>query len=131
MNYIVLVILFGPNDHKKKYALVQLGFLNAKNLNRHFLVSANAGGLMTSAKELRKFFRIDLAPNLGELLHQFATELVCHIPKKVSTARSNIERQAIVHTLSQKDSADADKVYCYAVKRNPTVTDKVTEPAGS
>ena len=81
---------------------------------------------MTSAKELRTFFGIDLVHNLGDILQQFTAELGCHIPEKVSTARSNIERQAIVHTLSQKDGEDADKVYCYAVKRNPTVTDKVT-----
>ena len=126
VNYIVLVILFGPDDHKEKYALVQLDFLDAKNFNRHFLVSANASGLMTSAKELRTFFGIDLVHNLGDILQQFTAELGYHIPEKVSTARSNIERQAIVHTLSQKDGEDADKVYCYAVKRNPTVTDKVT-----
>ena len=126
INYIVLVILFGPDDHKEKYALVQLDFLDAKNFNRHFLVSANAGGLMTSAKELRMFFGIDLAPNLGVLLHQFATELGYHIPEKVSVTRSNIERQAIVNTLSQKDGEDVNKVYCFAVKRNRTVTDKTT-----
>ena len=32
IDYIVLVILFGPEDRKEQYALVQLDFLNAKTL---------------------------------------------------------------------------------------------------
>ena len=68
INYIVLVILFGPNDHKERYALVQLYFLNAKNFNHHLLVSANANGLMICAEELRRFFGIRYARNLGDIL---------------------------------------------------------------
>lgn len=126
IDYIVLVILFGPDDQKEQYALVQLDFLNAKNFDNHLLVSANAGGLMIGAEELRMFFGIRYKPNLGEILQQFATELGFHIPETVSSAKSSIEKQAIVHTLNKKDGEDANKVYCYAVKRNPTMLDTAT-----
>lgn len=126
IDYIVLVILFGPDEPKEKYALVQLDFLNAKNFDNHLLVSANACGLMIGAEELRMFFGIRYRPNLGEILQQFATELGYHIPETVSESKSKIEKQAIVHTLSKKDDEDTKKVYCFAVKRNPTVIDKTT-----
>ena len=126
IDYIVLVILFEPNEPKEQYALVQLDFLNAKNLDNHLLVSANAGGLMIGAEELRMFFGIRYKPNLGEILQQFAEELGSHIPETVSDSKSKIEKQAIVHTLSKKDNEDTNKLYCYAVKRNPVVIDKIT-----
>lgn len=102
IDYIVLVILFSPEDRKEQYALVQLDFLDAKNFDNHLLVSANAGGLMIGAEELRMFFGIRYKPNLGEILQQFATELGYHIPETVSAAKSSIEKQAIVHTLNKK-----------------------------
>lgn len=126
IDYIVLVILFGPDDPKEQYALVQLDFLNAKNFENHLLVSANAGGLMIGAEELRMFFGIRYKPNLGEILQQFAEELGYHIPETVSESKSKIEKQAIVRTLSKKDNEDTNKLYCYAVKRNPTMLDQVT-----
>ena len=67
INYIVLVILFTPGEQKEKYALVQLDFLNAANFNHHLRVSANAGGIMLSAEELRMFFGIRYAENLGDI----------------------------------------------------------------
>ena len=125
-DYIVLIILFAPGEPKEEFALVQLDFLNAKSFDNHLLVSANAGGLMIGAEELRMFFGIRYKPNLGEILQQFAEELGYHIPEKVSDSKSKIEKQAIVHTLSKKDNEDTNKLYCYAVKRNPVVIDKVT-----
>lgn len=126
IDYIVLVILFGPDEHKEPYALVQLHFLNAKNFNHHLLVSANAGGLMISAEKLRRFFGIHYAENLGDILQQFTALLGYHIPEKVYDAKSKIEREAIIHTLSGKDGEDASKVYCYDVRRNPSVPDAAT-----
>ena len=126
IDYIVLVILFQPGEPKEEFALVQLDFLNAKNFDNHLLISANAVRLMTGAEELRMFFGIRYRPNLGEILQQFAEELGYHIPETVSDSKSKIEKQAIVHTLSKKDNEDTNKLYCYAVKRNPVVIDKVT-----
>lgn len=126
INYIVLVILFVPNEPREKYALVQLDFLDATNFDRHLLSSANAGGLMLPAEIIRKFFHIDYAPNLGDILQQF-TELVgFHIPEKISTSKSKIERQAIAHKMIQTGCEEPDKIYCYTVKRNPIIIDSKT-----
>ena len=126
INYIVLVILFSPDDPKEKYALVQLDFLNAANFNHHLLVSANAGGIMLSAEELRKFFGIRYSENLGDILQQF-TELVgFHIPEKVSTSKSKLEKKAIAHRITQTGCEEPDKIYCYTVKRNPVIIDGKT-----
>ena len=126
INYIVLVILFSPDEPKEKYALVQLDFLNAANFNHHLLVSANAGGIMLSAEELRMFFGIRYAENLGNILQQFTEFLGLHVPEKVSDSKTKIEKQAITHKMTQIGCEEPDKVYCYTVKRNPVIIDAKT-----
>lgn len=123
IDYIVLVILFSPDEIKERYALVQLDFLNAANFSHHLLVSANAGGIMLSAEELRRFFGIHYAENLGDILQQFTELLGFHIPEKVSTSKTKIERKAIAHKLTQTGCEEPDKIYCYTVKRNPVIID--------
>lgn len=126
INYIVLVILFSPNEPKEKYALVQLDFLNAANFKHHLLVSANAGSIMLSAEELRRFFGIHYSENLGDILQQFTELLGFHVPEKVSVSKPKIERQAIAHKMAQTGCEEPDKVYCYTVKRNPVILDEKT-----
>ena len=126
INYIVLVILFTPGEPKAKYALVQLDFLNAANFNHHLLVYANAGGIMLSAEELRKFFGIRYAENLGDILQQFTELLGFHVPEKVSASKSKIEKQAITQKFTRTGCEEPDKIYCYTVKRNPVMIDSKT-----
>ena len=126
INYIVLVILFPPDEPKEKYALVHLDFLNAANFNHHLLVSANAGGIMLSAEELRRFFGIHYAENLGDILQQFTELLGFHVPEQVSVAKTKIEQKAITHKMTQTGCEEPDKVYCYTVKRNPVISDEKT-----
>ena len=82
--YIDSVILFSPDEPKEKYALVQLDFLNAAYFNHHLLVSANARGIMLSTGELRMFFGIRYAENLGDILQQFTELLGLHVPEAVA-----------------------------------------------
>lgn len=126
INYIVLVILFSPGEPRDKYALVQLDFLNSANFKHHLLVSANAGGIMLSAEELRRFFGIRYSENLGDILQQFTELLGFHVPEKVSASKSKIERQAIAHKITQTGCEEPDKIYCYTVKRNPVIIDPNT-----
>ena len=126
INYIVLVILFSRDEPKDKYALVQLDFLNAANFNHHLLVSANAGGIMLSAEELRMFFGIRYAENLGDILQQFTELLGFHVPEKVSASKTKIEKQAVAHKITQTGCEEPDKIYCYTVKRNPVIIDTKT-----
>ena len=125
-DYIVLVILYEPDEPRPQYALLQLDFLDAKNFQRHLLVPANAQKLMTDAKIIREFFDIKYQENLGEILLQFSTWLGKFIPDKVNTQKSQTEKEAMVYTLSKKDSDDPSRIYCYAVKRNPTAKDRLT-----
>ena len=126
VDYIVLVILYVPDEPRPQYALLQLDFLDAKNFQRHLLVPANAQKLMTDAKIIREFFDIKYEENLGEILLQFSTWLGKFIPDRVNTQKSQTEKEAMVYTLSKKDSDDPSRIYCYAVKRNPTVKDTLT-----
>ena len=126
IDYIVLVILFQPVEPRKQYALLQLDFLRADNFDIHFLTEANAAGLMAEAKDLRKFFGIEYSSNLGSILQQFAEHLGEFIPTAVKGNKPPIERQAMTHTLSKKDSEDPNRIYCFAVKRNPVIRDSIT-----
>ena len=125
-DYIVLVILYAPDEPRPQYALLQLDFLDAKNFKNHLLVPANAQKLMTDAKIIREFFDIKYEENLGEILLQFSRLLGKFIPDRVNTQKSQTEKEAMVYTLSKKDSDDPSRIYCYAVKRNPTVKDTLT-----
>ena len=57
VNYIVLAILYSPEEAKEKYALLKLDFLHPDNFKYHLLVPANSYRLMKDAMELRIFMR--------------------------------------------------------------------------
>jgi len=127
VNYIVLVILYSPEEKVDKYALVKLDFLHPNNFKHHLLVPANSNGLICGAMDLRIFFRIPPDyEHLGDALRTLTRELGYCTPTKVNTAKSQTEKQAIVYELSDGDSEDAEKLYCFAVKRNPVLIDKET-----
>ena len=127
VNYIVLVILYSPEETKEKYALLKLDFLHPENFKHHLLVPANSNGLMADAMELRIFFRIPPDyEHLGDALRTLTKQLGYCTPTKVNTAKSQDEKKAIVYELSDGDSEDAEKLYCFAVKRNPVLVDKET-----
>ena len=125
-NYIVLVILYEQGEPRPQYALVQLDFLHPKNFNHHLLVPANTFRLLADAMDIRIFFRIQYSKNLGDVIQQLTSEIGDCIPEKVNTSRSKEERKAMIYRLSEKDSEDSEKVFCYAVKRNPVILDKST-----
>ena len=49
-----------------------------------------------------------------------------HVPEKVSTSKSKIDKQAIAYKMSQTGCEEPDKIYCYTVKRNPVIIDAKT-----
>ena len=129
VNYIVLVIDYLPGE-EKGYALLKLDFLHPDNFKYHLLVPANSNGLICGAMDLRIFFRIPPDyEHLGDALRTLTRELGYCTPTKVNTAKSQTEKKAIVYELSDGDSEDAEKLYCFAVKRNPVLIDKeINEP---
>ena len=126
VNYIVLVILYLTGE-EKGYALVKLDFLHPEDFKYHLLVPANSNGLICGAMDLRIFFKIPPDyEHLGDALRTLTRELGYCTPTKVNTAKSQTEKQAIVYELSDRNSEDAEKLYCFAVKRNPVLIDKQT-----
>ena len=126
VNYIVLVILYLTGE-EKGYALVKLDFLHPEDFKYHLLVPANSNGLICGAMDLRIFFRIPPDyEHLGDALRTLTRELGYCTPTKVNTAKSQTEKQAIVYELSDGNGEDAEKLYCFAVKRNPVLMDKET-----
>lgn len=126
VNYIVLVIDYLPGE-EKGYALLKLDFLHPDNFKYHLLVPANSYRLMKDAMELRIFFRIPPDyEHLGDALRTLTRELGYCTPTKVNTSKSQTEKKAIVYKISDENSDDAEKLYCFAVKRNPVLIDKET-----
>jgi len=126
VNYIVLVILYLTGE-EKGYALVKLDFLHPEDFKYHLLVPANSNGLICGAMDLRIFFKIPPDyEHLGDALRTLTRELGYCTPTKVNTAKSQTEKKAIVYELSDGNSEDAEKLYCFAVKRNPVLMDKET-----
>lgn len=118
--YIVLVKRFvGTEKRKNQYALVKLHFMKSDNLGDDMQVEANSNGLIIETQKLREYFGIEYADNLGNILKQFTERLGNAIPKTIPAGISDIERTAMVHSLSKSDSEDPNKIYCNKVKRNP------------
>ena len=120
VEYIVLVKRFVGNEKKKsKYALVRLYFMKSDNLNDGLEIEANSKNLLVDIKILRQYFEIEYVDNLGSIIKQFKAQLGVAFPKTISASISQIERKAMVYSLSKSDSEDSGKIYCNKVKRNP------------
>lgn len=125
VDYIVLVKLYQENDVKEdQYALLRVEFLKMHNIRDNLIVPANAGGFLTSTQttstqELREYFGIEWSKNLGNILRQFNENFARFIPDKVNPSKKKVLKDAIVESLSESDSQDPSKIYCYSVRRNP------------
>ena len=120
MDYIVLVEIFVKKELKKNpYALVKLHFIKSNDLNNELEVEANTQGLLIDAKTIREYFGIEYEENLGEILKEFANYLNKFIPTEMNNSVSDIEKTAMINSLSKSDSENPNKLYCYKVMRNP------------
>lgn len=119
--YIVLVKRFvGKETRKSEYALVKLHFMKAQNILDDFIVEANVSRLICEVKALREYFGIAYAENLGDIINQFSKQLGQTIPNQINDPEqvTEIEKEALVRSLSNSDSEDPNKIYCFSVKRN-------------
>ena len=120
INYIVLVKRFvGSVKRINEYALVKLEFMKENDLTDSLEVEANSSKLIIDAKTLREYFGIEYSKNLGDIINQFSNQLGDSIPTNINTNISNIEKKAMVRSLSISDSEDPEKIYCTMVRRNP------------
>ncbi|MDK6400694.1 DUF6037 family protein [Pauljensenia sp. UMB1235] len=120
INYIVLVKRFvGSVKRISEYALVKLEFMKENDLSDVLEVEANSNRLLIDAKTLREYFGIEYSDNLGDIINQFSNQLGDSIPANIKVNISDIEKQAMVRSLSVSDSEDPEKIYCTMVRRNP------------
>jgi hypothetical protein len=120
INYIVLVKRFVEGEERiDNYALVKLEFMKELDLNDSLNIEANSSRLIVDAKTLREYFGIKYSYNLGDILKQFSEQFGASIPIKVKDETTNLEKQAMVNSLSISDSEDPEKIYCTKVRRNP------------
>ena len=120
IEYIVLVKRFvGTEKRENQYALVKLHFMKSVDLSDDMEIEANSTRLLIDAQILREYFGIKYSDNLGDILKQFTERLGNAIPKTIPDGISDIERTAMVRSLSKSDSEDPNKIYCNKVKRNP------------
>ena len=122
VSYIALVILYLPGEKHDKYALLQIDFIKEDG-GEHLLIPANANGLIGDAKTIRCFFNIDYGDKLGDLLKSFYNHLGKQIPSSVPVKVSAAEKRVMIKYLSESDSENPNKIYCYMVKRNPKKAD--------
>ncbi|MCY7787453.1 DUF6037 family protein [Bacillus inaquosorum] len=121
--FIVLIKLYEDAEAKPDYALLKIEFLRQGDFDDSLLVPANSAKLFVDAKTLREYFNIDYSENLGCILQQFNQHFSNFIPTKVIETKSNIQKKAMVCSLNQSEAENPNKLYCYAVKRNPKKTD--------
>lgn len=120
IEYIVLVKRFvGTEKRVDDYALVKLHFMKSDNLDDDLQVEANSQRLIIDAKSLRLYFGIEYNDNIGDILLQFTEQLGIVIPKEIPDYISDIEKTAMVNSLSRSDAENPNKIYCNRVKRNP------------
>lgn len=120
IEYIVLVKRFVRTEKRvNQYALVKLHFMKSNDLSDDLQMEANSRNLIVDAKTLRLYFGIEYSDNMGDILCQFTKRLGNVIPQMVPDIVSDIERKAMVNSLSRSDSEDPNKIYCNKVKRNP------------
>lgn len=117
--YIALVILYQQNEVRNKYGLLKIDFLCANDINNHLLVEANARGLLGDARKIREFFDIEYGDDIGDRLNAFYRHLGVFVPTQVSMNLTEVQKRAMVVSLSNDDAENANKIFCYKVRRNP------------
>ena len=117
--YIALVILYQPNEPRHEYGLLKIDFLREENMDQHLPVEANVGGLLGNVREIREFFGIEYGDDIGDKLKAFYKHLGEFVPIEVSKDITKVQNDAMVASLSHYDAEDANKKYCYKVRRNP------------
>ncbi|QEY16329.1 hypothetical protein D0C16_10255 [Cellvibrio sp. KY-GH-1] len=118
-DYIVLAKLYEEGEKKPQYALMKVEILKRYNIDERLIAPVNVNGFLVDAKLLREFFNIEYGENLGNLLSQFNEYFSKFIPAQMNLVKPQELEQAMILSLSKSDSQDPNKLYCYAVKRNP------------
>lgn len=119
VKYVVLAKRFLRKETKKNlYALLKIQFMRAGNLSNYLVCEANSRQLFMDVKAVREYFGIEYAANLGDILKEFTKYFGQCIPAHVRREITDLEKNAMVRSLSLSDSEDPNRIYCMSVKRN-------------
>ena len=119
VEYVVLAKRFLRKEIKKNpYALLKIQFMRADNLSNDLVCEANSRQLFMDVKAVRKYFGIEFVANLGDILKEFTKCFGQCIPAHVRREIIDLEKNAMVRSLSLSDSEDPNRIYCMSVKRN-------------
>lgn len=117
-SYIVLAKLYQDHEKKPQYALMKTEFIRQDDSSIKKTIPVNASRFIIGAKELRAFFGIEYANNLGDILKQFNENFAKFIPEQVTLNKPDSLKDSMVRSLSESDSEDPNKLYCFDVRRN-------------
>lgn len=119
IEYIVLAKRFLRKEAKKNpYALLEIEFIQSDNFSNHLVCEANSRQLFMDVKVVRKYFGIEYAANLGDVLKEFTKYFGQYVPDHVGREKTDLEKKEMVRSLSLSDSEDPNRIYCMCVKRN-------------
>lgn len=121
--YFVFVRRYVEPEPVPDYAVVELRFEDQADRARVLEAPANRRRLMVGAKELRTFFAIQYADNLGDILDQFAARLGQQVPAHLPPSVDASLREVVLRRLSVSDAEDPTKIYCTSVRRNQVRAD--------
>ena len=82
-----------------------------KNIQYDLQVEANSSGILIDARQLREYFEIEYTENLGDILQEFIERLGTFIPTSIPNNVSEIEKNAMMQSLSKSDLEDPSKIY--------------------
>lgn len=116
--YIVLAKLYQENEQKPKFALMKAEFIRQDDASINKTFTVNSSGFSATPKELREFFGIEYGTNMGDILRQFNEHFAQFIPEQVTLNKSDILKTSMVRSLSESDSEDPNKLYCFDARRN-------------
>lgn len=110
-NYVVIVELYSENEHKPKYSLVKLDFVDVNDLSLHYQTHANSKNFVDlNVQSFREFFQIPYGNGVGDVIEDFKAKLGESIPDQIHD-KSNLQKQVMVASLSKSDSKDPNRVY--------------------
>ena len=92
--------------------------MRADNLSNDLVCEANSRQLFMDVKAVRKYFGIEHAANLGDILREFTKYFGQCVPTHVRREITDLEKMAMVRSLSLSNSEDPNQIYCMSVKRN-------------
>ncbi|ALO42759.1 DUF6037 family protein [Pseudoalteromonas phenolica] len=117
-SYVVLAKLYQRHERKPKFALMKAEFIRQDDASINKTFPVNSAGFDTTPKELREFFGIEYGSNIGDILKQFNEYFAQFIPEQVTLNKPDLLKDSMVRSLSESDSEDPNRLYCFDARRN-------------